>query len=1066
MSTRKYSLLKKPEHMKFSQTFIDRPILATVISVIVIIVGTLAYFSLPVSQYPEVAPPTIVVTATYPGASAETISKTVATPLEQEINGVENMLYMFSQSTADGVMSLTITFELGTDLEEAQVLVQNRVAIAEPRLPEQVRRMGVTTKKNSPDLMLVVNLFSPDDSYDQIYIGNYAALQIKDKLARINGVGSSAIFGASEYSMRIWLNPDIIASLDLSAAEILGALRSQNVQIASGNLNQPPVGDQNAFELSVQTKGRLQEIEEFENIIIKSDDKGRIVRVKDIGRVELGAASYATRGYLGNKKAVALPVFQRPGSNAVETANEIIATMETLSKSFPAGLAYDIAYNPTEFIQESIDGVTHTIFEAVILVVLVILVFLQTWRATIIPILAIPVSLVGTFAVMQALGFSLNSLTLFGLVLAIGIVVDDAIVVVENMERNLKEGMSVKAAARKTMNEVGGALVAIGLVLIAVFLPTTFLDGISGQFYRQFGVTISVATVISVFVSLTLSPAIAALLLKPHNKKVKGDEKSFLAKGVESFLNWFDRFMDRLSNRYGQLVHRLIKRSGAIAVVYLLLMVLTVVEFNRVPTGFIPAQDQGYFIVALQLPPGSSLARTDAVIQKAIDKIMDMKSVENTIAFAGFDGASFTNASNAATIFTPLKDFKEREKMGVTPDEILAEMRKRMATIEEAYAVVIQPPPVRGIGNAGGFKMMLQDRKDRGSEALKDAVNQLSQKANANPVLSNVFSFFNTGTPQLYFDIDRVRAEKLGIPLSEVFSSLEIYLGSAFVNDFNFLGRTFRVTAQADAQYRLTPEDILRIRVRNKDGEMVPMGTLGTFKDIAGPARVPRYNLYPSAAITGSVNEANSSGEALLAMEKLASEVLPDGISYEWTDLSYQEKQTGNTAIIAFGLAVLFVFLLLSAQYESWLLPLAVILIVPMCLLSAMVGVDIAGMDNNILTQIGLVVLVGLASKNAILIVEFAKKLEDEGKSLVEAATEAAKLRLRPILMTSFAFILGVVPLVLATGAGAEMRKALGVAVFSGMIGVTVFGLLFTPIFYVLCRRLGNYFLRKRRVAA
>ncbi len=1051
--------------MKFSHTFIDRPILATVISILIIIVGILAYFSLPVSQYPEIAPPTIVVTAAYPGASAETISKTVATPLEQEINGVENMLYMFSQSTADGVMTLTITFELGTDLEEAQVLVQNRVGIAEPRLPEQVRRLGVTTNKNSPDMILVINLFSPDGRYDQTYIGNYATLQIKDRLARIKGVGNSAIFGASEYSMRIWLNPDVIASLDLSAAEILNALRNQNVQIASGNLNQSPVDNQNAFELSVQTKGRLQEIEEFENIIVKSGKEGRIVRVKDIGRVELGAASYTTRGYLGNKKAVAIPVFQRPGTNAIETADEIKATIKDLSKDFPPGLDYDIAYNPTDYIQESIDGVTDTIFEAVILVVLVILIFLQTWRATIIPILAIPVSLIGTFAVMQALGFTLNNLTLFGLVLAIGIVVDDAIVVVENMERNLKEGLSVRDAARKTMNEVGGALIAIGLVLIAVFIPTTFLEGISGQFYRQFGVTISVATLISVFVSLTLSPAIATLLLKPHTKEANGKKAAWL-RPVTGFMKGFDRFMGKLSHGYGRLIRKFLKWSGVVAAVYLLLMLITVFEFNRVPTGFIPAQDQGYFIVALQLPPGSSLSRTDEVIQNAIDQLMSMETVENAIAFAGFDGASFTNASNAATIFIMLKDFKEREKLGVTHEEILAAMRGKMFSIEEAFAVVIPPPPVRGIGNAGGFKMMVQDRKDRGLDELKNAIGALSQRANQDPKLSNVFSFFNTGTPQLYFDIDRVRAEKLGIPLSEVFSSLEIYLGSAFVNDFNYLGRTFRVTAQADAQFRLTPEDILRIRVRNNNGEMVPMGTLGTFKDIAGPARVPRYNLYPSAAITGDANPGVSSGEALKAMEKLASEVLPEGISYEWTDLAYQEKKTGNTAIIAFSLAVLFVFLLLAAQYESWILPLAVILIVPMCLLSAMIGVDIAGMDNNILTQVGLIVLVGLSSKNAILIVEFAKKLEDQGMELWEAAIEAAKLRLRPILMTSFAFILGVVPLVTATGAGAEMRKALGVAVFSGMLGVTIFGLLFTPVFYVLSRKLAAVGSKKRKVVA
>lgn len=1039
--------------MKFSHLFIDRPILASVLSIVIVILGTLAYFSLPVAQYPEVAPPTVVVTAAYPGASSETISKTVATPLEQEINGVENMLYMFSQSTADGVMTLTVTFELGTNLDEAQVLVQNRVSIAEPRLPEEVRRLGVTTVKNSPDMLMVVNLFSPGGRYDQTYIANYATLQIKDRLARIDGVGSTRIFGAAEYSMRIWLNPELIASLDLSAAEVLQALRGQNVQIASGNLNQPPADQQNAFELNVQTKGRLEEIGEFENIIVKAGPDGRIVRLKDIGRVELGSASYASRGYLGKDKAVAMPIFQRPGSNALQTAEEIEATVEELSKSFPPGLAYKIAYNPTKFIEESIDGVTHTIFEAVLLVIAVILLFLKTWRAAVIPILAIPVSLIGTFAVMMALGFSLNNLTLFGLVLAIGIVVDDAIVVVENMERNLRQGMSVRDAARTTMNEVGGALIAIGLVLMSVFIPTAFLGGISGQFYRQFGITIAVATLISVFVSITLSPAMANLLLKIHHPR-KERKKSALLRPFTVMMNAFDRFIERLSDGYGKLVARFLKRSGVVALVYVILMALAVIEFNRIPTGFIPDQDQGYFIVALQLPPGSSLTRTDEVLQKAVKEVLSMEAVENVVAFAGFDGSTFTNSSNAATFFPVLKDFKERRKLGLKYEDILNDMRARMGSIEEAFAVVIPPPSVRGIGNGGGFRMMLQDRQNMGLPALEQSMGELIQRAGQDPALTNVFSFFNTNTPQLYFDIDRVRAEKLGVPLSEVFNSLEIYLGSAFVNEFNYLGRTFRVTAQADQQYRAVPEDIMRIRVRNNQGEMVPMGTLGTFRDIAGPSNVSRYNLYPAIAVTGNVKPGYSSGEGLEAMEKLAKETFPDGISYEWTELAYQEKQSGNTAIIAFILAVLFVFLVLSGLYESWVLPLAVILIVPMCLLSAMIGVDLAGMDNNILTQIGLVVLVGLASKNAILIVEFARQLEEQGMELRAAAVEAARLRLRPILMTSMAFILGVVPLATATGAGAEMRQALGVAVFWGMLGVTVFGLLFTPVFYVLSRKL------------
>lgn len=1042
--------------MNISHFFIDRPIFATVLSILIMIVGGLAYFSLPIEQYPQVAPPTIQVTATYPGANAETVSNTVATPIEQEINGVEGMLYMLSQSTGDGRMQLTITFELGTDLDEAQVLVQNRVAIAEPRLPEEVRRLGVTTRKNSPDLMLVINMFSPDGTYDQTYIGNYAVLQLRDRLSRIEGVGDIQIFGASEYAMRIWLDPDRAQLLGLTAGDIVQALRSQNIQVASGTINQPPVPEQNAFEVSVQTQGRLIDPAQFENVVVKSGEQGQIVRLKDIGRVELGAQSYVTRGYLGEYPAVALPVFQRPGTNAVETADEILATMDELSRDFPQGLDYDIAYNPTEFIEESIDEVVITIFEAVLLVIIVIVAFLQTWRAAIIPIVAIPVSLIGTFAVMQGLGFSLNNLTLFGLVLAIGIVVDDAIVVVENMERNMKEGLNPRDAARRTMDEVGGALVAMGLVLVAVFLPTTFLEGISGKFYQQFGITIAVATVISVLVSLTLSPAMAALVLKPHENDPCNQPNRGWRHPVKFFFCKFNQTLDWVSERYGRMVSRLVRAGGIVLIIYGGLMALTAWEFNEVPTGFIPPQDQGYFIVSIQLPPGASLSRTDAVVQEAVDILLDMDGVENAVAFAGFAGATFTNASNAAAIFPVLEDFGTRNSKGLTYESLLNEMRGRMASIKEAFIVVIPPPPVRGIGNAGGFRMMIQDRRGRGLAALEQATWALAGAANQDPAVTSVFTFFENATPQLYLDIDREQAERLGVPVSNVFEGLEVYLGSAFINDFNYLGRTFRVTAQADAPYRLTPDDVTRIRVRNRDGDMVPIGSVAEPKDISGPSRVPRYNLYPSAALIGDASPGFSSGEAIAAMERLAEQVLPDGISYEWTEIAYQQKQTGNTASIAFILAVVFVFLLLAAQYESWLLPLAVILIVPMCLLSAITGVAIAGMDNNILTQIGFVVLIGLASKNAILIVEFAKQQQDLGKDRWDAAITAAKLRLRPILMTSFAFILGVVPLVLASGAGAEMRQSLGTAVFSGMLGVTVFGLLFTPVFYVLTRRLAR----------
>jgi len=1034
--------------MNFSQFFISRPKFASVLAIIVLIIGSLAYLSLPIEQYPQVAPPTIQVTASYPGANAEIAAQTVATPLEQQINGVENMLYISSQSTADGNVSITVTFQLGTDLDTAQVQVQNRVAIAEPRLPEPVRRIGVTTIKNSPDLMLVVNMFSPNGTYDQTYIANYVTLQVRDQLARVEGVGNILVFGASQYSMRVWLDPDRIASIDMTAAEVISALQGQNIQVASGTLNKSPITQgQTAFELSVQTQGRLIEPEQFNNVIIKNTD-GRIVRFKDVGRVELGAESYATRGYLGDKKAVAMPIFQRPGTNALETAANIRSIMEKQSASFPPDLAYDIAYNPTEFISQSIDAVEITIYEAIALVVLVILVFLQNWRAAVIPIIAIPVSLIGTFAVMSALGFSLNNLTLFGLVLAIGIVVDDAIVVVENMERLLAQGQKPMQAARETMREVGGAVMAIGLVLVAVFLPTAFVGGISGQFYSQFGITIAVATIISVAVSLILSPALSAVLLKAH--KPKKEKPGLLTR----LGNGFNRFMDKTSELYARLTAKLIRLGALMSLVYIGLMVLAGYLFTSVPQGFIPAQDQGYLIVSIQLPAGASLSRTDDVVKDAVGRLLKIDGIRTSVGFAGFSGATFTNASNSAAIFTMMDYFEDRSAKGLSFEQILAEVQNQMSQIKEAFVIVIPPPSVRGIGNGGGFKMMIEDKAGRGLPVLEQAMWELAGAANQAPATQSVFSLFETNTPQLYVDIDRERVERLGVPVSEVFSALEIYLGSAFVNDFSYLGRTFRVTAQADAPFRMTPDNIGSIRVKNFSGDMVPLSSVVTFKYQSGPSRVPRYNLYPAADLLGSAAPGFSSGEAIASMEKLAAEILPDGIGFEWTELAYQQQIAGNSALIAFIMAVVFVFLLLVALYESWTLPLAVILIVPMCLLSAITGVWLMGMDNNILTQVGLIVLVGLASKNAILIVEFARHLEQQGKPLYEAAVEASKLRLRPILMTSFAFILGVIPLAIATGAGAEMRQALGVTVFSGMLGVTFFGLIFTPVFYVLCRKL------------
>jgi hydrophobe/amphiphile efflux-1 (HAE1) family protein len=1046
--------------MNFAKFFIDRPIFATVLSIITVIIGSMAFLSLPIEQYPSVAPPTIQVSANYPGATAETVAQTVATPIEQEVNGVEGMLYMYSQASSDGSMTLTITFELGTDLDTAQVLVQNRVSIAEPRLPESVRSLGVTTKKNTPDLMLVINMSSPDGTYDQNYLANYGVLNVRDRIRRIEGVGEVRVFGASDYAMRIWLKPDLLQSFDIAAGDIISALRTQNVQVASGTLNRAPQPSQNYYEYIVQTQGRLQTPEEFGNVIVKASDDGRIVRLSDVARIELGAQEYVTKGYLGEKPAVALPIFQRPGSNAIETSKAIMEEMKDISANFPPGIEYEFAYNPTEFIEQSVDAVKLTVYEAVFLVVIVILVFLQTWRAAIIPIVAIPVSLIGTFAVMSALGFSLNNLTLFGLVLAIGIVVDDAIVIVENMERNLRKGLSPKESARKTMDEVGTALIAMGLVLVAVFLPTMFLEGISGKFYQAFGLTVAVATIISVAVSLTLSPALAAILMKSHDPAQESRSVKWYKSPVKAFFNGFNRGMEGLSNRYGWFVGKTIRMSAIMLVIYAGLMTLTAFQFDRVPSGFIPSQDQGSLIVAITLPEGASINETDKVVKEVTHAMLEVPGLANTVGFTGFSGATRTLQSNSAVLFTPLDPFDKRIAEGIEYQTILSDMRGIAASFKNAQIAVFERPPVPGIGSAGGYKMMLQDRGGRGLEVLEQAAKDMAGAANGpdSPATTSVFSFFNTNNPQIYLDIDRNKAERLGVPVDSVFEALEVFIGSVYVNDFNYLGRTFRVTAQAEAEDRLTVDDALRLRVRSTNGDMVPLGSFATVKDTSGPARAPRYNLYPAAGLMGSASPGYSTGEALDAMEDLAAKILPDGIGFEWTEIAYQQKSTGDTAVLAFLLAVVFVFLLLAAQYESWALPFSIILIVPMCLLSAITGVYIAGMDNNILTQIGLVVLVGLASKNAILIVEFARELEDQGKDMWDAAVEAARLRLRPILMTSFAFILGVVPMVLAEGAGAEMRQALGVAVFSGMLGVTFFGLIFTPVFYVICRKTALFF--------
>ena len=1038
--------------MRFAHFFIDRPIFASVIWTIVIMVGLIAYRSLPVAQYPDIAPPTIQVNAVYPGASAEVIADTVAATIEEEINGVEGMLYITSQSTSAGTATITVTFEPGTDLDTAQVLVQNRVALAEPRLPEPVRRLGVSTVKANPDALLVVHLYSPDESRDQLYISNYARLQMRDQLQRLDGVGQIQAFGFREFSMRVWIDPERAAAFDLTGPDIVQALRNQNVQVAGGVLDAPPsTSAQGAFEVSVQTLGRLSDPEQFEAVIVKTGDDGRQVRLRDVARVELGARDYNTNAKLDGSPALAMLFNQQPGSNALETAERILSTVEEMSRDFPEGLAYEVIWNPTEFVAESIHEVEKTILEAVILVSLVIFVFLQSVRAAIIPIIAIPISLIGTFAVMQAFSFSLNNLSLFGLVLAIGIVVDDAIVVVENVERKINEGLKPKEAAFATMDEVGGALVAMGLVLTAVFAPTAFLEGISGEFYRQFAVTVAAATIISVSVSLTLSPALAALLLKP--RKQASDLKLW-ERPLAAFFRRFDQGFDAVNAGYVGMVRKLTRMSVLVLAVYGGLIALTAYQMDRAPRGFIPPVDQNYLITVIQLPPGASLARTEAVMDRVIEDGLAHPHVEHAAAFAGFDGATFTTASNAAAIFFTMTDIGDRVGEGFDRERILGDLRQSFASYQDAFILVVPPPSVRGVGNAGGFKGYVQDRSGLGYEALEAQAWALANAANASDAATSAFTVFNTQTPQLFTDIDRVKAEQLGVSIEDVFSTLEVYLGSAYVNDFNAFGRTFRVTAQADAEFRNTPEDIARLRTRNIDGEMVPLGSVATFDNITGPNRVARYNLYPAAAVQGDVAPGASTGEALDAMESAAGDLAP-GFGFEWTELALQERLAGNTAIIAFTLAVIFVFLLLAAQYESLTLPLAVILIVPMTLLASITGVLLRGFDMNILVQIGFVVLIGLAAKNAILIVEFAKQAEERGMTRFEAAAEAARLRLRPIIMTSFAFILGVVPLMLASGAGYEMRQSLGTAVFSGMLGVTLFGLVFTPVFYVVTRKFG-----------
>ncbi|WP_118135623.1 efflux RND transporter permease subunit [Oceanicella sp. SM1341] len=1041
--------------MRFAHFFVDRPIFASVLSIFLMILGSIAYTQLPVAQYPEIAPPTIVVRAQYPGADAETVAATVATPIEQEVNGVEHMLYMSSYSSDDGAMALTITFALGTDLDEAQVLVQNRVSIAQPRLPEEVRRLGVTTTKSSPDLMMVIHMLSPDDTYDQLYVSNYARSRVRDVLMRLEGVGDLTIFGEREYALRIWLDPEKLAAYGMTSGDVVQSLREQNVQVSGGSLGAPPVDDGSAFQYTVTTQGRFDEARDFRYVIVKSGEDGRLIQLQDVARIELGARDYVTNSYLDGKPAVALAIFQRPGTNALAAAEEIEHTIEGLAEDFPPGLEYRVVYNPTEFIAESITEVYKTILEAIVLVVIVIIVFLQSWRMAIVPIVAIPVSLVGTLAVLLALGFSLNMLTLFGLVLAIGIVVDDAIVVVENVERNIALGLAPNAASHRTMDEVGAAVIAISLVLIAVFVPTAFIPGISGQFYLQFAVTIAVSTAISALNSLTLSPALAAWLFKPHAGETRPG--TIAGRVAAKAADGFNAGFDRLSSGYAWVVRRLVSTWAALGVMVIVfagLIWATVHMVGAVPRGFIPLMDQGYGIVVVQLPDGASLGRTDAVIREASRVIEDTPGVRSAVAFAGFSGATFTNASNAGVIFASFEPFEERLEHGLGANEIIADLFTRLGSIREAFIIALPPPSIRGIGTSGGFKLQIQDQDSADMSRALAAAREVAAAANQLPGLTGIFTTFSDASPQVFLAIDREKARILDVPIPNIFETLSINLGTAYVNDFNAFGRVYQVRAQADQMFRVSREDIAQLKVRSASGALVPLGTLVEIQDVTGPTLVQRYNMLTSVPLQGNAAPGVSTGDALMAMEGVADEILPRGMTSQWTELAFQERNTGNTAVYIFGLSVVFVFLALAAQYESWVMPLAIILIVPLGVLAALTGVALRGLDNNVLVQIGLIVLIGLAAKNAILIVEFARQAQDRGAGVVDAAVEACRLRLRPILMTAFAFILGVVPLMIAEGPGAEMRQSLGTAVFSGMLGVTFVGLFLTPVFYVALRRL------------
>jgi multidrug efflux pump len=1102
----------------FARFFVDRPIFATVISIVIILIGLVALNGLPIAQYPEVVPPTVSITTNYPGASAKVVADTVAAPIEQEVNGVEGMLYMLSKSGNDGSMTLDVTFRTGTNLDFAQVLTQNRVAIAEAKLPEEVKRQGVTVKKKSPMILLCVNLLSPDGRYDQLYLSNYATIQVKDTLARLVGVGDVSFLGARDYSMRVWLDPNQLAARSMTASDVVNALREQNVQVAAGRIGQPPAPAGLDFQYTINTLGRLLDPEQFAQIVIKTGEQGQITRLADVGRVELGSKSYDVSSYLDGQPSVTLALYQLPGANALATAQSIRAEMDRLSKRFPPGMEYRIVYDTTVFVNESVHEVYKTLAEAFVLVFLVVLIFLQDWRATLLPMIDVPVSLVGTLAVMSALGFSLNNLSLFGLVLAIGIVVDDAIVVVENVERWMAQGLPPREATIKALDEITGPVIAITLVLSSVFIPTAFIPGISGQFYRQFALTIAAATIISAINAMTMAPARAVTLIKPHahgeerrealprvavivlvaflldvllegrlaallglaggghgdagHGESAGGAGIWLLRGallvaggllgaavngpvnrlLLAFFKQFNRFFDWLANAYGRVVGLIVRAPMFALVVYAALMALTWFGFHSVPTGFIPQQDKGYLVVNIQLPDGASLERSEEVTRRVDAMIRDTPGVQHTIAVPGYSVLSATNISNVGGMFVILDPFEERIVSGRSADVVLGDLRRQFQKVQEAIVVAFGAPPVDGLGSTGGFKLQVQDRADVGFEALQGAVENVIRAGGAQPGLVGLFSSFRASQPQLYVDIDRTKAKSLGVALDDVFATLQVYLGSSYVNDFTRFGRNWQVNVQADSAFRVRPEDIGALKVRSRDGKMVPLATLLSVRDTTGPAIVYHYNMFPSADVSGATAPGVSSGTAIGLMEAVAQRELPTGMGFEWTELTLQEILAGNTAVFVFAFGALLVFMVLAGQYESWSLPGAIILIVPMCLLAAITGVWAVGSDNNIFTQIGLVVLIGLAAKNAILIVEFAKQLQEQGKTRREAIVEACRVRLRPIIMTSLAFILGVVPLITTAGAGAEMRFALGIAVFSGMLGVTVFGLFFTPIFYEVIR--------------